>query len=144
MKDVTQSLIKSSKTIKNKNIYKYLFIISLVIGMVITLYFTLNNIKSITTHQIIENTQDNSKLSQEILNDIKNDTDTMNIVVQKKINDYAFCRANITRGEGGGTLALIVKKTDGVWETVWGGQGCPEDSVVQEYQIPKDIYDECL
>jgi len=165
---------------KNKNVFKYLFITSIILllGVIIGFYFLLNtkikqlestqNIEVIpTTIPTIEETSptptkteiiptavpiiekvsitptktevDPLKEISALLNPTNNPNFT--VTISKIIGNYATGGAGaIKDGPGYGWIAA---KINGVWKIVTTGQDAPDCKVVNQYQVPKEIYGTC-
>jgi len=183
MEDINQmpetqpiQLISTSESVKDKNIFKILFIVSLfvILGIIIAFYFILNskinqlnnkqtaNITSIPTQTITNNetastntpttipTTAKTSISPTLteVDQIKEITAAVNpkndsgiiIKVEKIVGNYAFGEIHWT--EGGGAVWITVK-VDNIWKQVFTGQDAISCDIVNQYQIPKEIYQAC-
>ena len=68
------------------------------------------------------------------------DPDTV-VSVSKLEGNYATGGAGFRQNGGG--YAWIAVKINNVWKKVWGGNDVMDCGVVNQYQIPKDIYTAC-
>jgi hypothetical protein len=77
------------------------------------------------------------------LSPVINSTNDPNISVSvdKMIGNYA--QGGAGGRYGGGGAAWMAQKINGVWTKIWGGQDTISCSIVNQYQIPKEIYGTC-
>ena len=171
--------VQPTPPIKNNNIFKYLFIASIILllGVIIGFYFLLNNkIKQLEPTQNIEiiptaiptieepsptptkmeviptvvptiekvsitptkTEVDPLKEISALLN--PNNKPNFTVGISKMIGNYATGGAGFADDSGYGWIAA---KVNGTWKIVTTGQDAPYCSVVNQYQVPKEIYGSC-
>ena len=172
---VSQPSISDLPAQNNKNIYKYLFFIAIIIllGVIVGAYFLLNNkINKLETKQIVDTTPVVEEIStiptktetiptaiptieKETITPTKPKVDPLKeistllnptnkpnftVTISKIIGNYATGGAGFANDSGYGWIAA---KVNGIWKIVTTGQDAPACSVVNEYQVPKEIYGSC-
>ncbi len=94
------------------------------------------------TFKFTEQQVDLTLTEKEIRRDLGyDDSEALQVAVNKVIGDYAAIGVTASNGNGGGRQYL--KKINGKWASLWSGQLTPKCSEMIKLQIPKDIYEDC-
>lgn len=153
--------ISTPQPVQNNNIFKIPFIISIfiILGLIIVLYFNLNSkinqlsnnqtadITSIPTaiptmeEEVISPTSTVDNMVKEITT-LLNPTNRPNfsVSISKTIGNYSTGLAGYINDSGYGWTAA---KINGIWKIVHKGQDGMTCNIVNQYQIPKEIYGNC-